>query len=108
VTDPGRMRPENEDAIGVHPEVGLAILADGMGGHQAGEVASGMAVDVITRHFAEAFMHEFERKRKGQIPQAAMEVNAMYDAVQLANNAIHEMARARPECAGMGSTVVIA
>jgi serine/threonine protein phosphatase PrpC len=108
VTDPGRVRPENEDAIGVHPDVGLAILADGMGGHQAGEVASGMAVNVITRHFAEAFMREVERKRKGQIPQAAMEVNAMYDAVQLANNAIFEMARIRPECAGMGSTVVIA
>lgn len=108
VTDPGRVRPENEDAIGVHPEIGLAVLADGMGGHQAGEVASSMAVDLIARHFTEAFMHEFERKRKGQIPQAALEVNAMYDAVQLANNAIHEMARARPECAGMGSTVVIA
>jgi protein phosphatase len=108
VTDPGRIRPENEDAIGVHPDVGLAILADGMGGHQAGEVASGMSVDIVTRHFAEAFMRAFERKRKGQIPQAAMEVNAMYDAVQLANNAIFEMARIRPECAGMGSTVVIA
>ena len=108
LTDAGRMRPENEDAISVHPEVGLAILADGMGGHQAGEVASGMAVEVITRHFAEAFVREFERRRKGQVPEAAMEVNAMYDAIQLANNAIHEMARARPECAGMGSTVVIA
>jgi PPM family protein phosphatase len=108
ITDPGRMRPENEDAIGVHSKVGLAILADGMGGHQAGEVASSMAVDMIARHFAEAFMREFDRKRKGQLPEVAMEVNAVYDAVQLANNAIFEMARARPECAGMGSTLVIA
>ncbi len=108
LTDPGRMRPENEDAIGVHPEVGLAILADGMGGHQAGEVASGLAVDIITRHFAQAFMREFERNRQGHVPEAAMEVNAVYDAIALANNAIYEMARARPECAGMGSTVVIA
>lgn len=108
LTDTGRMRTENEDAISVHPEVGLAILADGMGGHQAGEVASGLAVDVITRYFAEAFARELERVRTGQIPEAAMEVNAVYDAVQLANHAIYEMARARPECAGMGSTVVIA
>ena len=108
LTDPGRMRPENEDAISVHPEVGLAILADGMGGHQAGEVASGMAVDLITRHFAEIFVQEIERKRQGHLPQAAMEVNAVYEAIELANNAIYAMARARPECAGMGSTVVVA
>ena len=108
LTDTGRMRGENEDAIGVYPAVGLAVLADGMGGHQAGEVASRMAVDMVTRHFAEAFMHEFERRKKGHVPQAAMEVNAVYDAVALANNAIYEMARTRPECAGMGSTLVIA
>ncbi len=107
LTDTGRMRTENEDAISVHPEVGVAILADGMGGHQAGEVASRMAVDVITRHFAETFARELERTNEGHIPAAAMEVNAVYDAIHLANNAIHEMARARPECAGMGSTVVV-
>jgi serine/threonine protein phosphatase PrpC len=108
LTDTGRMRTENEDAISVHPEVGVAILADGMGGHQAGEVASGMAVDIITRHFAEAFAREFERTNDGHLPAAAMEVNAVYDAIALANHAIHEMARTRPECAGMGSTVVVA
>jgi protein phosphatase len=108
VTDPGRVRPENEDAIGVYPEIGLAVLADGMGGHQAGEVASGMAIDVVSRHFIELFRRAAERESAGELPEAAMEVNAIYDAVQLANNAIHEMAKARPECAGMGSTLVIA
>lgn len=110
MTDTGRMRPENEDAIGTYPQIGLAVLADGMGGHQAGEVASRMAIDMVTRHFAETFLKETERKRKGDLSvlDVAMEVNAVYDAVQLANNAIHEMARARPECAGMGSTLVIA
>jgi len=108
ITDTGRMRAENEDAIGVHANVGVAILADGMGGHAAGEVASRIAIDMISRHFAEIFMRDVERKKTGRIPEAAMEVNAVYDAVNLANNAIYEMARARPECAGMGSTVVIA
>jgi PPM family protein phosphatase len=110
VTDTGRMRAENEDAIGVRPQIGLAVLADGMGGHQAGEVASGMAIDMVTRHFIETFAREVERKKKGEasVSDVAMEVNAVYDAVQLANNAIYEMAKARPECAGMGSTLVIA
>jgi len=108
LTDTGRMRTGNEDAIGVYPQAGLVVLADGMGGHQAGEVAAGMAVDVITRHFAEAFARGAERERAGRIPEAAMEVNAVYDAIELANNAIYEMARVRPECAGMGSTVVVA
>ncbi|HKQ31272.1 MAG TPA: Stp1/IreP family PP2C-type Ser/Thr phosphatase [Burkholderiales bacterium] len=109
VTDTGRMRAENEDAIRVSPQIGLAVLADGMGGHQAGEVASGLAIDMVTRHFVETFAREIERKKKGEtsVSDVVMEVNAVYDAVQLANNAIHEMAQARPECAGMGSTLVI-
>ncbi len=107
ITNPGRVRPENEDAIGVYPDIGLAVLADGMGGHQAGEVASSIAIDVISRHFVEIFQRELEYKRRNEPADAALEVNAIYDAVQLANSAIYEMARARPECAGMGSTVVV-
>jgi protein phosphatase len=108
VTDTGRMRAENEDAIGVYPDVGLAILADGMGGHAAGEVASNMAVNMIARHFVEVFLRDFDRRKGGHLSDAALEVNAVYDAVALANSAVHEMARTRPECAGMGSTLVIA
>ena len=52
LTHPGRVRGENEDCIVTRAELGIAVLADGMGGHQAGEVASRMAVDVITEHLA--------------------------------------------------------
>src|SRR3989344_1892478 len=50
LTDPGRLREQNEDSIACVPQAGLAVVADGMGGHKAGEVASKLAVDVITRH----------------------------------------------------------
>ena len=46
-TDPGRLRPHNEDAVFCDAALGLAILADGMGGYNAGEVASGMATEFI-------------------------------------------------------------
>ena len=53
LTDVGKVRDHNEDAIGAHPDIGLWVLADGMGGYNAGEVASGIAVktiiDLVTR-----------------------------------------------------------
>ena len=50
VTDPGRVREQNEDNIVLAPEAGLVVVADGMGGHRAGEVASRLAVDTIRQH----------------------------------------------------------
>lgn len=100
LTDPGRVRTQNEDSIAVVPEAGLVVVADGMGGHQAGEVASKLAVDVITRHIV------------GTLAEAgsgsgAFEGKMVTDAIQLANRAIYELARNQPDYAGMGSTVVV-
>jgi protein phosphatase len=107
LTDPGRMREENEDCIAVHPTLGVAVLADGMGGHQAGEVASRMAVDVVSRHFQASFANAPKQPTasKGGI---SFEAKTLSEAIEIANTAIHAMARERPECAGMGSTVVVA
>lgn len=101
ITDTGRVRQENEDSIALEPEVGLVVLADGMGGHQAGEVASRMAVDVITRHVVETFANA----RNGD--DDAFETKTVLEAIHLANGAIHELASTKTECAGMGSTVVV-
>ncbi len=100
LTDTGRMREQNEDSIGLVPEAGLVVVADGMGGHQAGEVASKLAVDVITKYVADSFTDT------AKAPTAALEIKSMGEAVQEANRAIYELSRQRPECAGMGSTVV--
>lgn len=105
LSDTGRMREQNEDSIGVDPGLGVAILADGMGGHQAGEVASRLAVDVIARHLTETLTEKPSRRQRNAAPP---EVEAVQKAIHLANAAIHEVARARPECAGMGSTIVVA
>jgi PPM family protein phosphatase len=105
LSDTGRMRDQNEDSIAVDPAIGLAVLADGMGGHQAGEVASRLAVDVVMRHLNDSLSHERTRRNRSS---TAAEVDAVREAIQLANTAIHEVALTRPECAGMGSTLVVA
>lgn len=101
LTHPGQIRGENEDCIMARSELGLAVLADGMGGHQAGEVASRMAVDIITAYFADAPRGRLSRK-------SAVKPQALVDAIRKANAAVYEAAQARPDYRGMGSTVVVA
>lgn len=108
LTDPGRLRQHNEDHVALHPEVGLAVLADGMGGHNAGEVASRLAVDAIIQHCLHAMATEPDPVAGQAAKSCSHEQSALHTAVEAANTAIHEMARHNPECAGMGSTVVAA
>lgn len=100
LTDPGRLRDGNEDTIAIRPELGLAVLADGMGGHQAGEIASGMAVELITHHFQRALA----QAGGAAAPSAA---DAIGEAIKLANSAIYDAAHSRPDYLGMGSTIVV-
>lgn len=102
LTDAGRMREQNEDNIAMAPEAGLVVVADGMGGHRAGEVASRLAVDVIQRHVIDTL------SGAGDNAPDSIEVALVRDAIRLANQAIYAHARANPEYAGMGSTVVVA
>lgn len=89
-TDVGRARAQNEDALLQQPLRGLVGVADGMGGHAAGDVASRIAVDVLD-----------DRTRDlGPDPRAALE-----DAVYAAHEAILRAARADPELQGMGTTL---
>jgi serine/threonine protein phosphatase PrpC len=105
ITDPGRMRTQNEDSIATDSRIGVAVLADGMGGHQAGEVASRMAVDVVTHHLSDVLSQHLASS--GTANGTPIEIHAVEEAIRFANSAIFEMAHARPECAGMGSTIVV-
>lgn len=98
LTDPGVVRTENEDNIGTRPEAGLAVLADGMGGHQAGEVASKIAVDTIIKYLTDTYAAD----RKESLSKRVSE------AIRRANATIFDTAHQREECAGMGSTIVTA
>jgi protein phosphatase len=93
-TDPGRRRPANEDAYAVAPELGLYLVADGMGGHRAGQVASGLA--------ARAALGSLRSLR--QEPRSAVE--KLRVSVAAANAEILASSRAKPELSGMGTTVV--
>lgn len=104
-TDTGMVREHNEDCFLIVPESGLALLADGMGGHLAGEVAAAMAVDKVTQHLLQAFAgNRPEQPANG----GSFESQALVEAVRLANAAIHEASLTRPEQAGMGTTIVVA
>ena len=99
----GRVRPHNEDCFAASTGLGLAILADGMGGHQAGEVASRMAVDVIG-----AGIHAALRASPRPSIESASAESLLVDQIALANARILEAGSARADFAGMGSTVVVA
>ena len=104
LSDTGRVRSHNEDAIGTDIETGLVVLADGMGGYKAGEVASALAVQTVTEEVTRNLKNA--RKQKENESGYAAETVLLRDAIIKANGIIHETARTQPQCEGMGTTIV--
>jgi PPM family protein phosphatase len=104
LTDRGKVRANNEDSLCVDLELGLLVVADGMGGHQSGEKASGIAVSSIPANF----------KRLAASPGDAMdkqfspETNRLGFCLKIANQAIYEAARRSVQDRGMGTTCTAA
>ena len=89
-------------------ELGLLVVADGMGGHNAGEVASRMAVDVVV-DFIRATQSAGEITWPFPInPANSIDVNRIEVALKLANHRVHDAGEREPEHAGMGTTIVVA
>ena len=105
ITDTGRVREHNEDAIGSNPDIGLMVLADGMGGYNAGEVASGIAVQIVTELAADGASRE---ERNDIDPHSGMmrQSIVLRDAIYRANKIIFQTAQSQTHCEGMGTTIV--
>ncbi len=105
-TDPGMVRSHNEDSIAADPANGLVVLADGMGGYNAGEVASGMATTVIVTEMrqilANARPYEVDQKNNEEIA-----ARLVRDQVLKANTSIFQASQSQPQYAGMGTTLVV-
>jgi protein phosphatase len=94
-TDPGLVRQNNEDSWCIDPELRVAIVADGMGGAQCGEVASAMSVQIVVDQLRQTLL-------------AAVPGDAIQQAIVEANRSVLAKARSDAGCAGMGSTIVVA
>ena len=101
----GMVREHNEDVVASDMSIGLVLLADGMGGYKAGEVASEIAILLIAAEMTEA-MQDQSRLLKTE-PALLPESNMLINAVEKTNKAIYDLAQMQVECAGMGTTLVV-
>jgi len=103
VTDAGLSREHNEDSIGFDEKIGVAVLADGMGGHQAGEVASHMAVESVL-----ARMRKLSRSKHCQSLSDRQLLNFVTKTIRFSNKLIYDASEQNAERNGMGTTLVAA
>jgi len=105
-THPGMVRSNNEDSVMANAVCGIAVLADGMGGYNAGEVASGMATSLLGTELEKQFT-----ARSPSSPDPASgnswAHSVLATEVTKANGAIYHAAQSQPQYAGMGTTLVI-
>ncbi len=105
-TDSGMVRSHNEDSLAVEPQIGLAVLADGMGGYNAGEVASGIAVALIREEVMKALAADASSARGRASAEHAERI--LREQSSKANASIYQSAQTQPQYAGMGTTLVAA
>jgi PPM family protein phosphatase len=106
-THTGMVRAHNEDSIGTDAAVGLAVLADGMGGYNAGEVASGIAVALISKETRETVLRIPPYETDAATGEM-MATRILRTVIAKANASIYQAANSQPQYAGMGTTLVVA
>ena len=104
-THPGMVRSHNEDSVACDPSCGLVVLADGMGGYNAGEVASGIAVSVVVTEVSHGLQNANPVDR-GEREGEELGISLLRGNIQKANASIFHAAQSQPQYAGMGTTIV--
>ena len=107
LSDAGQHREHNEDAVASDIEIGLLVLADGMGGYKAGEVASEIAILIMLAELKETMAH-LEPGQADPVNGMQAESMLLMDAAAKANASISSVSESQPQCAGMGTTLVAA
>jgi protein phosphatase len=105
ITDVGMKRKGNEDALFLDDDLGLYVVADGMGGHLAGEIASQLVVKTISQHIQQAKNDGHTGNNSGPNNNLSHEANQLLTGIQLSNEVVHEASLDNEACRGMGSTV---
>jgi len=109
ITDVGLKREDNEDSYSKEDSLGLYVVADGMGGHLAGEVASRVAVEMINKSVRKWLEEEAREDELFGPPDSSLSLigNYILSSIRMANRVVYEMALDHEEYHGMGTTVVI-
>jgi protein phosphatase len=107
-TDVGLRRKLNEDSLTLDNDLGLFIVADGMGGHNAGEIASRIAVETVFNFVQRSGAEEEITWPYGVDPKLSLNANRLLTAVMLANKRVWKEADHRQDYTGMGTTIVAA
>jgi PPM family protein phosphatase len=108
LSDPGPVRKGNEDTFVCASDLGLFVVADGMGGHNAGEIASQLAVETIVGFIRRTAENDEFSWPYGIDPLLSLDANRLKTAVHLANRRVFREAEAHDDYSGMGTTVVTA
>lgn len=105
LSDVGRLRNNNEDAVDEDQDIGLLVLADGMGGYNAGEIASGITIATVL----DTARRDWKTLKHGTIDEGtgySVEALMLRHAVETSHTTIYHVSQSQPQCAGMGTTVV--
>ncbi len=108
-TDEGQIRDHNEDYIGDNPALGIAVLADGMGGLNAGEVASSMAVNLLMEKLTSYRLGDSslpEELGNAETAVLPLPLRVLQRSVEMANDAVYHASQTQPQYEGMGTTII--
>src|SRR3954465_8209658 len=108
LSDVGRVRKGNEDSFACDESLRLFIVADGMGGHNAGEVASRLAVEALVGFIRRSHEDTDVSWPYGIDPTLSLQSNRLRTAINLANRRVFRAAESHDDYTGMGTTIVAA